>query len=55
MNFFKQIKEFFLGTLLGDAHIGRTGLFKAFISFEQSTKKREYLNYLLNITTRSDP
>jgi LAGLIDADG DNA endonuclease family len=43
-------KEFLIGTLLGDAHIGRTGLNKAFISFEQSSKKREYLNYLLNVT-----
>ena len=50
MNLNKQIKEFLIGTLLGDAHIGRTGLNKAFISFEQSSKKREYLNYLLNIT-----
>lgn len=36
----KQIKEFLIGTLLGDAHIGRTGLNKAFISFEQSSKKK---------------
>lgn len=27
------------GVLLGDAHIGRVGLDKAFISFEQSKKK----------------
>jgi len=50
MNLNKQIKEFLIGTLLGDAHIGRTGLNKAFISFEQSSKKLEYLNYLFNIT-----
>jgi len=31
---------------LGDAHIGRSGLDKAFISFEQSKSKIEYLNYL---------
>jgi len=54
MNLNKQIKEFLIGTLLGDAHIGRTGLNKAFISFEQSTKKREYLNYLLNITKEGE-
>jgi LAGLIDADG DNA endonuclease family len=39
-----------IGVLLGDAHIGRTGLNKAFISFEQSNKKSEYLNYLYNLT-----
>jgi hypothetical protein len=50
MNFNKHIKDFLIGTLLGDAHIGRTGFNKAFISFEQSSKKIEYLNYLLNIT-----
>jgi len=54
MNLNKQIKEFLIGTLLGDAHIGRTGLNKAFISFEQSSKKREYLNYLLNITKEGE-
>jgi hypothetical protein len=32
MNLNIQIKEFLIGTLLGDAHIGRTGLNKAFIS-----------------------
>ena len=35
----KTIKEMLIGVLLGDAHIGRTGLDKAFISFEQSKKK----------------
>ena len=29
----KMIKEILIGVLLGDAHIGRTGLDKAFISF----------------------
>jgi hypothetical protein len=40
----KSIKDIFIGVLLGDAHIGTSGLDKAFISFEQS--KFEYLNYL---------
>ena len=35
----KLIKEMLTGVLLGDAHIGRVGLDKAFISFEQSKKK----------------
>lgn len=42
----KTIKEILIGVLLGDAHIGRSGLDKAFISFEQSKSKIEYLNYL---------
>lgn len=46
----KTIKEIFIGALLGDAHIGRSGLNKAFISFEQSKQKIEYLNYLHKIT-----
>lgn len=54
MNFNKYIKDFLIGTLLGDAHIGRTGLNKAFVSFEQSSKKIEYLNYLFNITKEGE-
>jgi len=42
----KIIKEMLTGVLLGDAHIGRVGLDKAFISFEQSKQKSEYLLYL---------
>ena len=38
-----------VGNLLGDASIGRTGLNKAFITFEQSEKKSEYINYLFNL------
>ena len=45
----KSLRELLIGALLGDAHIGRTGLNKAFISFEQSAKKSEYLNYLYNL------
>lgn len=44
----KHIKELLVGTLMGDAHIRRVGLDRAFISFEQSSKKSEYINYLLN-------
>lgn len=46
----KTLKDMLIGVLLGDAHIGRTGLNKAFISFEQSNKKSEYLNYLYKLT-----
>jgi hypothetical protein len=35
----KTLKDMLIGVLLGDAHIGKTGLNKAFISFEQSSKK----------------
>jgi hypothetical protein len=44
----KNIKDLLVGTLMGDAHIRKVGLDKAFISFEQSNKKSEYLNYLFN-------
>ena len=46
----KTIKDMLIGVLLGDAHIGRTGVDKAFITFEQSKKKLEYLNYLHKLT-----
>jgi len=39
-----------VGVILGDAHIKRTGLDKAFISFEQSNKKIEYIKYLQSLT-----
>jgi LAGLIDADG DNA endonuclease family len=42
----KSLKEMLVGAILGDAYIKRTGINKAFISFEQSSKKIEYLNYL---------
>ena len=46
-NFNKHIKDFLVGTLLGDSHIGRTGLNKAFISFEQSSKKKGIFNLFI--------
>jgi hypothetical protein len=42
----KILKDMLIGVLLGDASIGRTSLNKAFISFEQSSKKLEYIQYL---------
>ena len=46
--------DFLVGTLLGDAHIRRTGLYKekAYLTFEQSSKKAEYINYLLETTKK---
>lgn len=37
------LKEMFIGTILGDAQLGKTGSNKAFITFEQLIKK----NWLL--------
>jgi len=42
-----------IGVLLGDTHIGKTGLDKAYISFEQSKKKIEYITYLHKLTQES--
>ena len=48
----KTLKDMLVGVILGDAHIKRIGLDKAFISFEQSKKKLDYLNYLLSLTKK---
>lgn len=50
----KTLKEMLIGVILGDAHIGRTGLDKAFITFEQSKKKAAYLNYLYGLSQEED-
>lgn len=42
----KTIKEILTGILLGDGHIRRSGINKAYITFEQSSKKTEYFNYV---------
>lgn len=42
----KALREMLIGVILGDAHIKRTGLNKAFISFEQSKNKKLYFDYL---------
>jgi LAGLIDADG DNA endonuclease family len=42
----KKIREILIWVILGDAHISRAGLDKAFISFEQSKKKSDYLFHL---------
>jgi hypothetical protein len=49
----KAFKDMLIGVLLGDAHIGRTGLDKAYITFEQSKKKLEYISYLHSLTRES--
>ena len=42
----KTIREIFTGMLLGDGHIRRSGANKAYITFEQSSKKADYFNYV---------
>ena len=48
----KAIKDMLIGVIFGDAHIGKTGLDKAFITFEQSKSKINYLNYLHTLTKK---
>lgn len=42
----KIAKEILIGLLLGDGHIRRSGVNKAYITFEQSLKKTEYFNHV---------
>lgn len=42
----KNFIDMVIGNFLGNAHISRTGLDKAYITFEQTKKKVEYINYL---------
>ena len=39
LNMNKALKDMLIGVLLGDAHIRKSGLDKAYITFEQSKKK----------------
>lgn len=47
-----SLKEIFVGMLLGDGHIRRSGLKKAYITFEQSAKKTDYFNYVREILNK---
>jgi len=49
MNINTNLKDMLIGNLLGDSHIKRVGLGKAYITFEQSLKRKEYLEYLYNL------
>jgi hypothetical protein len=40
------IKSMLIGCLLGDAHIGKYGNNKAFITFEQSIKHKDYIMFI---------
>lgn len=48
----KTLREMLVGILLGDAHIHKVGLDKAFISFEQSKKKNWLYKLCLSINER---
>lgn len=47
----KIIKEILVGSLLGDASIKRTLSGKAYVTFEQSIKKSEYITYLYDLVS----
>ena len=51
----KTLKEMLVGIILGDAHIQRVGLDKAFISFEQSNKKFFYINHVYQLMKEELP
>ena len=45
----KSLREVLVGLLLGDGHIRRSGSNKAYITFEQSLKKKDYLQHVQDI------
>jgi hypothetical protein len=47
-NINNEIKDMLMGYLLGDAHIGKIGNDKAFITFEQTIKHKDYIIYIYN-------
>jgi LAGLIDADG DNA endonuclease family len=51
----KAIKDMLVGVILGDAHIRKTGLYKAYITFEQSQKKVEYIQHLQKLAKEELP
>lgn len=51
----KTLRDMLVGVILGDAHIRKTGLDKAYITFEQSNKKLEYIKHLQNLTKEELP
>jgi hypothetical protein len=55
MNISKALRDMLVGAILGDAHIHKTGLDKAFISFEQSKKKGEYIQHLQTLAKEELP
>jgi hypothetical protein len=45
-NINNEIKDMLIGCLLGDAHIGKFSNDKAFITFEQTIKHKDYIMYI---------
>lgn len=45
-NLIKFDDNMLIGCLLGDAHIGVSGGDKAFITFEQTTKHKDYIMFI---------
>jgi LAGLIDADG DNA endonuclease family protein len=41
-----NVKSILIGCLLGDAHIGKCGNDKAFITFEQTIKHKNYIMFI---------
>ena len=42
----KSLRDLLVGLFLGDAHIKRVGVNKAYFTFEQSAKKVDYFNHV---------
>lgn len=47
-NVTKSLKDLLVGILLGDGHIRRVGVNKAYFTFEQSAQKADYFNHVYN-------
>lgn len=43
------LKDMIFGCLLGDAHLGRSGSDKAFLTFEQTIKHRDYVMHIYEL------
>lgn len=48
----KLLKDILVESILGDSHIAKVGANKAFITFEQSIKKSDYLKFLHETVTK---
>jgi hypothetical protein len=49
-----NIQEMLIGCILGDAHIGKVGEDKGFITFEQTIKHKDYILDIYNKLKESD-
>ena len=53
-NLNNETKDMLVGCILGDAHIGKVGNNKAFITFEQTIKHKEYVFDIYNKLSKSN-